>query len=65
MDKIARSSKTYSKLLKQADINESDVMIIWDTASLYIREELSRKRGKHFEFLNDKWKCCYINSLKV
>ena len=49
MDKIARSSKTYSKLLKQADINENDVMIIWDTASLYIREELSRKRGKNFE----------------
>ncbi len=45
MDKIARSSKTYSKLLKSADITETDVMIIWDTASLFIRDELSKKRG--------------------
>lgn len=45
MDKIASCSKTYSKLLKSANINEDDVMIIWDTLSLYIREELSKKRG--------------------
>jgi uncharacterized membrane protein len=46
MDKIAQSSKNYSKLLKKADINDNDVMIIWDTLSLYIRDELSKKRGE-------------------
>lgn len=51
MDKIASCSKTYSKLLKSANINEDDVMIIWDTLSLYIREELSKKRGKHLAIL--------------
>ena len=56
MDKIAKCSKTYSKLLKSANINEDDVMIIWDTLSLYIREELSKKRGVNIFIL-------YHNSL--
>lgn len=45
MDKIAKNSKTYSKLLKDAGITENDVLIIWDTFSLYIRQELSKKKG--------------------
>ena len=56
MDKIAKASKTYSTLLKKADITECDVMVIWDTMSLYIREELSKKRGEFFYYSSNLFK---------
>ena len=45
MEKVARHSKTQSKLLQNALINEEDVMKIWDALSHYLRDELAKKKG--------------------
>jgi nucleoid DNA-binding protein len=44
-NKIAKQSRVQSILLRRANIEEQDVMLIWEALSLYIRGELSKKVG--------------------
>jgi len=45
MEQIARQKIAQSTVLKKAGINESDVVKIWDALSLYLRDEMSKKKG--------------------
>ena len=44
MNKIAKYN-VESPLLRKANIQESDVLIIWDALAFYIRGEMSKKKG--------------------
>ena len=44
-NKIAKQSRVQSLLLRKANIEEQDVMLIWEALSLYIRDEMSKKVG--------------------
>lgn len=45
MEQIAKQKIVQSSILKKAGINESDVIRIWDALSLYLRDEMSKKKG--------------------
>jgi nucleoid DNA-binding protein len=44
-NQIAKQSRVQSILLRKANIEEQDVMLIWEALSLYIRDEMSKKVG--------------------
>ena len=45
MNRIAAESRTQSDLLRQASVEERDILKIWSAMSRFIKNELSRRRG--------------------
>ena len=45
MEIISTRKMAESSVLKKAGITESDVNKIWDALSLYLRDEMSKKKG--------------------